>query len=167
MERTTILDNWMEDLDDKLNTTNVIAIGECGLDSTDQKTDITKHLKYFEKQIVLAARKRLSLVVHCRGARRLDEQCLNSRTGILPKNFRYTDTASTENQIRITNRKPVFLTVNLECPRYEKYPVFRSLICQVQLEDLIMETDTPHLHTSAEKFGSPGLPVFSRAVLMT
>lgn len=56
MERTTTLDNWMEDLDDKLNTTNVIAIGECGLDSTDQKTDITKHLKYFEKQIVLAVR---------------------------------------------------------------------------------------------------------------
>jgi hypothetical protein len=45
---TTTLDNWMEDLDDKLNTTNVDLIAL-----------ITKHLKYFEKQIVLAVRKRL------------------------------------------------------------------------------------------------------------
>ena len=36
---TTTLDNWMEDLDDKLNTTNVDLIAL-----------ITKHLKYFEKQ---------------------------------------------------------------------------------------------------------------------
>jgi Tat protein secretion system quality control protein TatD with DNase activity len=39
----------------------------------------------------------------------------------------------------------------------EKYPYFRSLLCHMQLNDLILETDASYLHTPAEKFGSPML----------
>jgi Tat protein secretion system quality control protein TatD with DNase activity len=34
LERTSTLNNWMEDLDHKLNTTKVVAVGECGFYST-------------------------------------------------------------------------------------------------------------------------------------
>ena len=47
----------MEDRDHSLNTTKVVAVGQCGLYSTDMKTDINKQLEYFEKQIVLALKK--------------------------------------------------------------------------------------------------------------
>jgi hypothetical protein len=33
----------------------------------------------------------------------------------------------------------------------EKYPYFRSLLCHMQLEDLILETDASYLRTPAEK----------------
>jgi len=44
LERTSTLNNWIEDLDHKLNTTKVVAVGECGLDSVDLKTDINKQI---------------------------------------------------------------------------------------------------------------------------
>ena len=71
----------MEDLDHNLNTTNVVAVGECGL-------DINKQLEYFEKQIFLVVKKSLPFVVHWRGDKHLDTQCLNSLTRILPKDFK-------------------------------------------------------------------------------
>jgi TatD DNase family protein len=88
LERTSTQNIWMEDLDHKLNTTKVVAVGECGLYSTDMKTDINKQLEYFEKQIVLALKKSVPVVIHCRGDTRLDEQCLNSLTRILPRDFK-------------------------------------------------------------------------------
>jgi TatD DNase family protein len=88
LERTSTLNNWIDDLDHRLNTTKVVAVGECELESTDLKTDINKQLEYFEKQIVLAVKKNLPLVIHCRGDKRLDEQCLNSLTCILPRDFK-------------------------------------------------------------------------------
>jgi len=39
----------------------------------------------------------------------------------------------------------------------ETYSDFRFLLCHMQLENVILETDAPYLQTSAEKFGSPML----------
>lgn len=110
LERTSTLNNWMEDLDHRLNTTKVVAVGECGLYSTDMKTDINKQLEYFEKQIVLALKKSVPVVIHCRGDTRLDEQCLTAWLVSYREISKYTDTASMENRIHIINGKLPFLT---------------------------------------------------------
>lgn len=81
MENISTLDSWMEQLGHMLNVKGVVAVGECGLDDTGLKErDIKKQEKYFKRQIELAVKKRLPIVIHCRGSKRTDERCLNCLT---------------------------------------------------------------------------------------
>ena len=117
LERTSTLNNWIDDLDHRLNTTKVVAVGECELESTDLKTDINKQLEYFEKQIVLAVKKNLPLVIHCRGDKRLDEQCLNSLTCILPRDFKIHRHCFNGKPDTYNKWKVAFANWKLECLR--------------------------------------------------
>ena len=80
VEKRQVLDSWLETLKHLVMATKVVAVGECGLDTSSNQTerDIRRQLEYFKKQIILASDKNLPLVIHCRGDDRTDELCLNT-----------------------------------------------------------------------------------------
>ncbi|CAG2207161.1 tatD [Mytilus edulis] len=87
MENTSKLNEWISDLEWLLKANRVVAVGECGLDNSGRKWDVEKQIKFFEKQIVIAVKRDLPLVIHCRGDERTDEICLNTLVQLLPKHF--------------------------------------------------------------------------------
>jgi TatD DNase family protein len=63
---------WTESLEEllmkHLDDPRVVAIGECGLDSSHKnKVDMKKQEIVFEKQLQIAKQKKKAIVIHCRG----------------------------------------------------------------------------------------------------
>jgi hypothetical protein len=63
-----------------LGSTRTVAVGECGLDEMDRTRhrDLQKQIVYFEKQLHLALRLNLPVVVHSRGWSRIQQYTLDS-----------------------------------------------------------------------------------------
>ena len=99
-----LLDEYFEYLEEILKFKNTVAVGECGLDSSNTSKDlkITRQILYLEKQLKLAVNRNLAVVIHCRGNSALHFQLLDSLVKICPLAlfFWYT-TCLQSNQIQI------------------------------------------------------------------
>ena len=99
--RPKFLDEYLEEI---LKFKNTVAVGECGLDSSNTSKDlkITRQILYLEKQLKLAVNRNLAVVIHCRGNSALYFQLLDSLVKICPLAlfFWYT-TCLQSNQIQI------------------------------------------------------------------
>ncbi|CAC5378768.1 tatD [Mytilus coruscus] len=66
------------DLEYLIQSSMTVAFGECGLDTSDKNVHLTKQIDYLEKQIQLAVKKNLPVVIHCRGDESLHRTLLTS-----------------------------------------------------------------------------------------
>lgn len=82
------LDGYVDQLRDLVKTKKTVAVGECGLDSTDdpRPSHIRRQVTYLELQLQMAAKSGLVVVLHCRGNEELHLQLLDSLVKILPAN---------------------------------------------------------------------------------
>ena len=118
-----------------------------------------KQIEYFNKQLHLANRTKLPIVIHCRGDQRTDELCLNCVTNLLPSTHRIHRHCFNGNTAMYRAWKTAFPSCKFGISPFllldDKYPDFRALVCEMKLEDLLIESDAPYLHPSSLKFGSP------------
>ena len=136
--------------------TKVVAVGECGLDTSSNQTerDIRRQLEYFKKQIILAIDKNLPLVIHCRGDDRTDELCLNTLAKLVSPTHRIHRHCFNGSVSHYTRWKSTFKNCKFGISPFllknKKYPEYRSLICEMNLQDLIMETDAPYIYPEGD-----------------
>ncbi|CAC5356177.1 tatD [Mytilus coruscus] len=159
LENSSKLNEWISDLELMLKANRVVAVGECGLDNSGRKWDVEKQIKFFKNQIVIAVKRDLPLVIHCRGDERTDEMCLNTLVRLLPKHFKLHRHCFNGDEVMYRKWKTSFPNCKFGISPFilndQKYPKFRSLVCNMKLKDIVLETDAPYLHSELEELGSP------------
>jgi len=55
------------ELKELVKSTRTVAMGECGIDTSDRRIHISTQIQYLEKQLTLAVKNNLAVVIHCRG----------------------------------------------------------------------------------------------------
>ena len=78
LERSDKLKEWIKDMRSLIDSRGVVAVGECGLDSTDNPNsrELKKQVNVLEDQLKLAKERNKSVVIHCRGNSTIQDICL-------------------------------------------------------------------------------------------
>ncbi|CAC5407141.1 tatD [Mytilus coruscus] len=142
---------------------SMLAVRECGLDSSDNPNnkELKKQVHVFEEQLRIAKRQHLPVVIHCRGDKKLKNMCRDSLSNFLEEDhpihwhcfngdmeeYRQCETMFPNGKFGIS---PFLLMDN-------KYPSYRSTVCELDLKDLVLETDSPYLHPQGYPEASPEL----------
>ncbi|CAG2199895.1 tatD [Mytilus edulis] len=79
------LQRHLADLEYLVKSSRTVAIGECGLDTSDRNINLSKQIEYLEKQLQLAVKNSLPVVIHCRGNDALHLTLLTSLVNCCPK----------------------------------------------------------------------------------
>ncbi|CAC5419833.1 tatD [Mytilus coruscus] len=158
-----ILNSWIADLEMLICVNRMVAVGECGLDSSDNPNneELKKQVNVFEEQLRIAKRQHLPVVIHCRGDKKLKAMCRDSLSNFLEEDhpihwycfngdieeYRQCKTMFPNGKFGIS---PFLLMDN-------KYLTYRATVCELDLEDLVLETDSPILHPQGYSEASPEL----------
>lgn len=139
---------WKEDFEEikklvkEKEKNKIVAIGECGFDKYWPGYDIQRQTDCFKRQIELAVENNLPICVHVRQARDEMLRCLEEFTpdvkGILHSFFQ--DRAYAELAIE----KGFLLGVGGPIT-YPKNSTLRELIKEIDLKNIVLETDAPFL----------------------
>ncbi len=137
-----------------LDESNVVAVGECGLDYYLKDLDQTKQLLFFEAQVEMAKERQLPLILHVRGAVDAVFQVLRQHRYF--KAVMHSFNGSIE-QAKVITQAGVFLGFGpAVCnPRAVK---LKQLIEFVPLEHILLETDAPD-QPFYDRYGHRNLPV--------
>lgn len=83
-----ILDRHIMDLEDRLRHAKVVAVGECGLDTSNTRKPLAldRQEDFFRRQVLLARSFRLPIIIHCRGDVDLYLQLVEILKSALPSN---------------------------------------------------------------------------------
>lgn len=162
------VERWLKDLDILAGARNMVAIGECGLDSTDKPSsrELQHQSSIFEAQLKVAKKRNLPVVIHCRGDQRIQSLCLDILCNNLSTDHAihwHCFNSSLEDykikKLAFKNSKfgisPFLLMDN-------KYPDFRSTVCNMELSDILLETDSPYLSPSKRV---PATPLLLQEIL--
>lgn len=137
----------LEKLELLLNSSNVLAVGECGLDYyggrrraliTKEEKDLQKAI--FIKQIEFANKYKLSLIVHSRNA--VDDTIFVLNSFPIPRNTVIHCCESNDTLLSYIIEKSLFLGVDGDITYNENKFEF---IKKVPLKNLVIETDAPFL----------------------
>ncbi|SDP36952.1 TatD family hydrolase [Desulforhopalus singaporensis] len=144
-----VLEKW-------LDNAKTVAIGEIGLDYYPPHTDRDRQQQLFEAQVDLGARYRLPILLHVRKAH---DQVLST---LRRKHFRYGGivhafggSLQQANQyIKLGFGIGIGGTVT-----YDRARKIRAVAAAVELDSLVLETDSPDLAPAAHR-DSPNLPKY-------
>ena len=85
--------------------------------------------------------------------------CLNTLVRLLPKHFKLHRHCFNGDEMMYRKWKTSFPNCKFGISPFilndQKYPKYRSLVCNMKLKDIVLETDAPYLHSEFEDFGSP------------
>lgn len=137
-----------------------IAIGEIGLDFFDQNLDREKQRCYFDKQLIIAKRKQLPVIIHNRKAHdecikllmehRLSGGIIHAFNGSLQQAHKYAELGFC-----------LGFGGMLTYPRSSK---LRRLAAEISIEHIVLETDSPDM-TVAQHRGQRNSPEYLPLVL--
>ena len=163
LESRGTVNKWIKDLEILLDAKGVVAVGECGLDDqyhTSTK-DLDKQLNVFENQLLLAKAKQLPVVIHCRGDEVIQNKCLSMLHKILDSQHPVHKHCFNENISSYYKWKELFPNCKFGISPFllmeHKYPDLRSTVCEMDINDLLIETDAPYLSERGRGTGTPAL----------
>ena len=139
----------------------MVAIGQCGLDSSDSPNsqELKQQSATFEAQLKIAKKKNLPVVIHCRGEQRIQILCLDILSNNLPSDYHIYWHCFNTNTDDYRRKKTAFPNSKFGISPFllmeDKNPDFRSLVCSMELTDLLLETDSPYLSPSKSIAASP------------
>lgn len=137
-------------LDTLLGSTRTGAVGECVLDDTDipHHHDLQKQIFYFEKQLLLALRLNLPVVVHSRGRSRIQQYTQDSLVNILPLHHPihwHCFTASTDMYSSTTHHFDNILFGVTPFLPSDPYPSIRQVTHTFGMGKIVLESDAPYI----------------------
>lgn len=165
LERSDRLKEWIKDMRRLIDARGVVAIGECGLDSTDNPNsrELKKQVDVLEDQLKIAKERNKSVVIHCRGNSTIQDICLTTLQKELNREHKIHWHCFNGSHSDYIKRKDAFPNSKFGISPFllldEKYPDFRERVCQMELKHLVIETDAPYLHRRKEKEGTPLLTI--------
>ena len=145
---TDCTENWKDELDqikrmlDNKEQNKIVAIGECGLDKHWYPEKIDLQMDVFKAHAELAQQYNLPLLIHCRKARDEMFKCIeefgSEITGILHSFFYDLEYAhlAIQNGFLLGVGGPI---------SYPKNDDLRTTIKQIDLKNLVLESDSPYL----------------------
>jgi TatD DNase family protein len=142
---THVKDNYLEELhhvEEELAKRKFVAVGEIGIDLYWDKTHLPQQQDAFRKQIKLAKRYKLPIVIHCREAfdeifEILEEEKSPDLFGIF---HCFSGTYEQALQAISYNMKlGIGGVVTFKNGKIDQF------LSQIKLEDLVLETDSPYL----------------------
>jgi len=144
---TSVAENWKEELQfvfDHVDERHFFAIGEIGLDEYWSKDFVKEQIEVFERQIDLASRKGLPVIIHLREASEDMFRVLEDMKGVPIKGTMHAFSGSYE-----TYRRLLSYEVDLKfgiggVVTYKNAGVALSLE-KMSLDDIVLETDCPWL----------------------
>ncbi len=135
-------DYTLEDIkfiEDNLSCKKIVAIGEIGLDYHYTKENKDKQIELFEKQLALAEKYNLPVIVHSRDA---TEDTINSLKKFKCKGVIHSFSGSIETA-KIYLKMGYLLGVNGVITF--KNAKIKDVIKEVGLKNIVLETDSPYL----------------------
>ncbi|XP_063442890.1 putative deoxyribonuclease TATDN2 [Mytilus trossulus] len=159
------MESWLSDLEVLVEAKNVCAIGECGLDAQQaSERDISRQMEVLDSQLQLAKAKQLPVVIHCRGLSgedSTDDRCLDVMRKVLEKDHRIHRHCFGGNIGMYRKWKSYFPNCKFGISPFllmeEKYPDIRSTVCNMDINDIIIETDAPYLSNKGGRTGCPSM----------
>lgn len=162
------VERWLKDLDILAGARRVVAIGVCGLDSTDRPSSIElQHpSSTFEAQLKVAKKRNLLVVIHCRGDQRIQSLCLDILSNNLSTDHSIHWHCFNSSLEEYKTKKLAFKNSKFGISPFllkdNKYPDFRSTVCNMALSDLLLKTDSLYLSPSKRV---PATPLLLREIL--
>lgn len=135
--------NWLQQIEKLSQNDKVVAIGEIGLDYRFEEKDKQKQIEFYLKQLQLAQKLNLPVVIHdCGGA---DQDILDGLTKYPVKAMihRYFSEMNFTKQFL---DKGVYLGIG-PAITYDDATHVKQAIKQMDLKQLLLETDAPFLPT--------------------
>ena len=132
-------DNWLSWLEKHINDKKVVAIGEIGLDYHYEDTNKEKEISVFKKQLDLAQRYHMPIIVHSRDA---TEDTLNTLKDYKLKGIIHGFSGSVETAkeyIKLGFKLGVNGVVTF------KNAHLKETIKEIGIENIVIETDSPYL----------------------
>jgi len=121
----------------------IVAVGEIGLDYAYTKDNKEKQIVLFKKQIKLAEKLKLPIVIHSRDAA-LDTYNIIKENVNLGTKLLFHCFAPTDDLVRLVLDRKYFVAFggNITYPRNIS---FKKYIEMIPVEQIVMETDSPYL----------------------
>ncbi|CAC5379689.1 tatD [Mytilus coruscus] len=136
-----------------------MAIGEYGLDVSQGDKDLREQIKVLRVQLELAKSNYLPVVTHCRGGENIASRYLDIMTESLDRGHGVHWHCFSEDKKKYENIKRCLPNTKFGISPLllmdDKYPQLRSQVCEMQLEDIILESDSPYIHPKNYEDNSP------------
>jgi len=133
----------LNDLEKLIDNPKIIAIGEIGLDYYYDFSPKENQIYAFEKQIELAIKKNLPIIIHNRQASEDIFKSLEKFGNDKPKaQFHCFSGELTEAKKIVEMRNYISFTGNIT---YKKADTLREVASFISIEDLLLETDSPYM----------------------
>lgn len=134
-------DNWYFQLTSLLNIKKIIAIGEIGIDSSNPRyPSLDKQLPYFETQLTIAKNFNIPAIIHSRGA---EDLAFSICKNIGMQNVIFHCFTGDYQTAKLIVDNGYFLSFSGIITF--KNAAIRSIIPELPLENLFIETDSPYL----------------------
>ena len=149
----------MEKLQDLLKSTRTVGVGECGFEYTDSasRDSFNKQVDYFERQLHLAAKLSLPVVIHSRGDDKTHKTTLTSLTNCLSSHHPIHWHCFTASEDIFLSAKSCFSKIVFGVTPFifgNRYPTIRKIIQNHGITDLVLESDAPYIRCN-EQTGNP------------
>lgn len=128
-------------------TNKICGIGEIGMDKHYPKYDINRQASAFRKQIELALESDLAIVVHSRDAREETLEVLKEYKGAIKRGIIHCFSEDLDFAKQVIDMG-FHLGIG-GTTTYPKNDALRSIVQEISLDNIVLETDTPFLPPQA------------------
>lgn len=151
----TITEQDWETLEMQIKTHKIVAIGECGLDNYWDKTRKTEQVAVFKRQIQLAIKYDLPLIVHMREATQDTYEILKTEKPLSLKGVMHCYSGSVESMFQFIDLN---MNISIAGPvTFKNAKLPKEIAAAVPDARMMIETDSPYLtpHPNRGKDNGP------------
>ena len=158
--RTDVVEGWYDSLKSICKSTRTVAIGECGLDTTDSPTTRNYHrqIRFLEKQLELAHEMNLPVVIHCRGDSRVHQTIVETLSVHLQPHHPIHWHCFLGNSAAYTSAVRKFTNIVFGITPFifhnRKKSTISELLAHHGIDKIVLESDAPYISTEQQE-GSP------------
>jgi len=145
---SSTLQKHFTDLKELVKSTRTVAVGECGIDTSDRRIHMSTQIQYLEKQLTLAVENNLVAVIHCRGDNSTHLAVLQSLTICCPFTQPIHWHCFTCSQEIYKSAVHHFCNIVFGITPFifgNQYPGLKEFVKTNGIDHLVLESDAPYI----------------------